>query len=514
MATTPSSAGGGLTPDRSKVTEKFVAQCLDAEAEGDGALFRALFGAHVRYCTDRECWYIYTDGRWQRDNDDQVFRSVSAVVDEYGDLLNSVKPTADTDEARAAAKARRTEIERRIRALRRPPARKAALEFAWKGHPDVACRASAFDADPYLLGVCNGTLDLRTGLLLDPSPADMITKRAGARYVPWEQLPTDSKSAVANFLVDIWGGDHDKIQFFQRLIGQALIGEVVNHVFPFLIGHRARNGKTVLCTVLSTIFGDYAITFRAGMLYDSPTPQSSIDPEMMEFEGARLAISSEVKDGVAFSSDRIKLLTGGDTLKGRNPYELPRAFRPSHTLLMVGNHEPTAPVGDPGFWDRTLLITCPYKFVYQPSPDPSKKERQRIDRYEEHLLAHADAFLSWFVEGALLWQADNRRLQPPESVTKATEDYRADSDWIGQFVDACTTDSPTVTTRVSALYNAFAVWYAETVNRKFVPSQVKFSRKMRELGRWDWVRRNDGMHVCGLELSPLWVRRGEEEGGV
>lgn len=495
-------------PDMSTVTPDFVRQCLDAESEGDAALFLAMFRSVVRYCTNEATWYVYADSLWRRDEAMLVFALVSHVVDAYGAEYNRAAEIKDEDiRARRQAK-----IERRIKALRKPAGRNACLEFSWKGR-EIACTSADFDADPYLLGVKNGTLDLRSGMLLAPRPEDMITRQAGCAYVEWAKVPPAQQAVVTGFFADIWGDDPDKIEFARRLFGQALIGEVVNHVFPFFLGRRARNGKSVLCTLLLHVFGDYGITFNAEMLYASFNSRAnSVDPDIVEFDGARLAISSEVTDGAVFSADRIKRMTGGDKLKGRNPYELNRTFRPTHTMIMLGNHEPTAPAGDPGFWDRTLLFEFPYKFTYSPDPDPARMERQRIDRYEDVLISADEAFLAWIVAGCIAYQADGRRLRPPESVVKATREYQEESDWLGQWAAACTVENPAAKTRSSTLYNIFVIWYRDNINNRHVPTQTRFGKKMRETGRWTWKRESDATYFYGIEPDPVWARRLWEDG--
>jgi putative DNA primase/helicase len=55
--------------------------------------------------------------------------------------------------------------------------------------PEAAPAPDALDADPYLLNVANGTLDLRTGQLRDHDPANLLTKICGAAYRPGAAAP-------------------------------------------------------------------------------------------------------------------------------------------------------------------------------------------------------------------------------------------------------------------------------------------------------------------------------------
>ena len=497
-------------PNLSGLTDDFVWQCLDAESEGDGILFARLFGDAVRYCVDQATWYIWDGTIWRRDATQVAFAMVSAVVDCYGELKNSIAFDGDEEHKKGAA-ARRSRIDRRIKHLRKPAGRNACLEFAWKGRA-LAVNSAAFNADPWKLGVPNGVVDLRTGMLLAARPDDMINRLCGCPYTPWEDVPAADREAVWAFFRQIFDGDDEKIIFVQRLLGQALIGKVISHVFPFWLGRRGRNGKSTLCNLLLHILGDYGITFRHEMLFEQygAANASGIDPDMVDLDGARLAISSEVKDGAVFSAQRIKLLTGGDKLKGRKPFEDFRTFTPSHTLIMLGNHEPTAPAGDDAFWTRTFLIYFPCRFVDK--PDPTRKEFPLIPNFEERLKAIAPAFLAWLVQGCLEFQADGCLLRPPESVLRATRDYRDDSDWLAQFLKNCAEEREDAEIRSSDLYNCFALWYAENINDKpkFIPSQTKFSKKMRELGDFPIIHRADGNHFQGLELVPVWARRTAE----
>ena len=92
------------------------------------------------------------------------------------------------------------------------------------------------DADPYLLNVANGTLDLRTLELRPHAPADRITKLCRGAY------REDAESALwQEFLARILP-DAKVRAFVQRLIGLSLLGKVKEHVLPIFTGE-ARTGR-------------------------------------------------------------------------------------------------------------------------------------------------------------------------------------------------------------------------------------------------------------------------------
>ena len=71
------------------------------------------------------------------------------------------------------------------------------------------------DADPYLLCCGNGTIDLRTGELREPDPADLLTLGTDVDYVPgaprerWER-----------FLCEVFDDDMELIAFVKRATGR------------------------------------------------------------------------------------------------------------------------------------------------------------------------------------------------------------------------------------------------------------------------------------------------------
>ena len=65
---------------------------------------------------------------------------------------------------------------------------RAMIDMA-KSEPEMTVRLGDLDADPMLLGVANGVLDLRTGKLLTPSPSLLVTKHCPVPFDPAAKAP-------------------------------------------------------------------------------------------------------------------------------------------------------------------------------------------------------------------------------------------------------------------------------------------------------------------------------------
>ena len=124
-----------------------------------------------------------------------------------------------------------------------------------KSEPKMTVRLCDLDADPMLLGVANGVLDLRTGELLIPSPSLLVTKHCSVPFDPAARAPILKK-----FIKRITRGKPALAKFLQRLAGYILTGEVNEHCFVFLYG-LGRNGKTTYAELLFWLLGDYAAIF-------------------------------------------------------------------------------------------------------------------------------------------------------------------------------------------------------------------------------------------------------------
>lgn len=504
-------------PEPNEVKSKYVVECLNTDSEGDGMLFAALLKNKLLYASANSSWYVWRKHCWQIDKVDLVLGLVRYVTERYGqeiqeleEKIDDSKRHNDKDEHEAISKAwkRRIDLlEKKIKALRQEKGRNACVKFAHThfGNP-FAIEGNEFDKDPWLLGVKNGVIDLKSGELYPGEPQQLVSKQCSCDFIPLDEINMDP---WLQFLRDIYNDDQEIIEFMQILLGYGITGLTTEHIFPFLLG-RGRNGKSLFINSVVRVLGDYAATIPCELFLKSNQPRSAnqTDPGIMKLEGLRLAMSSEVEEGSRFSSQQVKRLTGGDTLEGRNPYDKElRNFQPTHINIMIGNHEPVPPSGDPAFWDRTFLIKHPVRFVKE-NPDPEKSEKLADPDIEEKLQGMDEQILAWLVEGCLKWQARGKKIIPPASVLKATEEYQEDADWIGQFIDACCrrTDKDT---GASTLYVAFITWYRENINSKKnqTPTQRAFGIKLKARGEFESSRRGDGIYYKGIALNADWERR-------
>ena len=152
-------------------------------------------------------------------------------------------------------------------ALRSEPApRLAAMIELAKSEDGVALPYSRFDADPWLVGVERGAVDLRTGTFLVPLANAYLSRRLGTEYNPHARCPT-----WCAFLDRITAGDISLIEFLQRAIGYTLTGNADEQVVFVLHGPGA-NGKSVLLRVIRELAGEYGADAAIETFVDRGAP--------------------------------------------------------------------------------------------------------------------------------------------------------------------------------------------------------------------------------------------------
>lgn len=487
--------------DTPVVDHKFVQSCLYAGQKGDGLLYAALNRGRLLCVAElKNQWFEWTGSYWKQVTTYRAEAAVETVVSRYEEARSLVQTQiAEAKVARDNESEKRLErLEKRLRKnvddLREGSGVTAALRFALSNEDPLLARMEDFDADPYLLGVANGVVDLRTGEFRTARPTDMLQRTCG---VEWAGIDTPCPTWEA-FVQEIVGEDAEVAGFLQRVFGYAVTGLSSEPLFVVLAGE-GRNGKTVLIETLGKVLGNYMAPIGAELLLDQGQARD-VDkptPTIMSLNGLRVAYAAETDDNRRFSVSRVKWLSGDDRLTGRYMWDRdPTSFYPTHTLFLLTNHRPHAAAHEYAFWDRLRLVNFPYRYVDNPR---AEGERLRDRTLPSRLEAELPGILAWLVRGCLLWQSAG--IAPPQSVLAATEDYKRDEDHLQDFVEECL-DQAGPEDRVSAsdVYDLYTRWHLKQ-RGKYVPTMHTFGK---HLGRKVQKQKVGGnVYYYGVQLNPI-----------
>lgn len=370
-------------------------------------------------------WYCWDGTRWRRDAGD-VFVNECAK-ETARSMIDDAKTKDDETARRVLANARH---------CLSAQGRKAIITLAAR-ESDLVASPSDFDKDPWLLGVRNGTVDLRTGLLRPAAKDDLISIVAPVPYDPTATAPLWQQ-----FLNRVLP-DPQLQAFLQRFSGYALTGVVREHVIVFFHG-TGRNGKSTVIETFKFLLGDYFVQANPKLLLVRKFEESPI--ERMTLKGKRLAVCAETGVGRKLAEDVVKALTGGDTINARALYKDEINFTPTHKMLVATNHLPDVSGTDDAIWSRILVL--PFNVVI-PADDQDT-------RLLEKLRAEGPGILAWAVRGCLQWQ--ERGLDPPDSIRKETLDHRSECDPVSAFFQECCTPAQAGRVSFAALFARYQQW--------------------------------------------------------
>lgn len=352
--------------------------------------------------------------------------------------------------------------------------------------PGIPILPERLDADPYLLNVRNGTLDLRTGQLLPFDRRHLMTKIADVNFDPKAKCPR-----WLDFLDRIFASKQKLIDYVQRAAGYSLTGDNSEEKMFMLYG-KGRNGKSTFMLTLHAMLANYSQPMSSDLLM-AQGDRNKLDAGQLSsiaaLRGARFVSASETDEGARVSEKTVKQLVKRDAISAKFMGKDMFDFLPTHKLWLCTNHRLRITGKELGLW--SALISIPFDVTI---PDAD------IDRtLPAQLMAQKSGILNWLLAGCLQWQAMGNLGQPPE-IDDAIRAYRKDMDIIQPFLDACCVVGSQYKITSQALRGGYELWCKETVKE---PVSVRtFARLLED--KFPAARDADARFRQGLQLNETW----------
>lgn len=475
--------------------EDFIASCARDDQRGAARFFAEVARGSFLFDHTARRWRVYRSGAWRADEVRAArLRAKGMISRPYLSLATRLRRRVDADiEAGRITSGKEADNDPRSRLadLLRAEAAKLnkrrqlddVLNLAGDFLPAVA---TDFDAKGELLNLRNGTLELVSLTFREHRSEDLLSVQAPVDYSPNAICPKWDA-----FINTIFGGDRELIGFVQRALGYCLTTDVSQDAIFFGYGIGS-NGKTTLFETLRRILGAYLVTLNVETLLTQPRGgRDSIGAaELVKLRGARLALSSEIPDGRRLNEALVKHLTGGDVIKARALYENPFDFPPTHKLWLAGNYKPEIRGIDEAIWRRVYLI--PFKHQFPKPGQPDYRDRSVV---MVELLGEASGILNWLVAG--LRGLREHGMDPPETVRAATEEYRTESDLLGDFLAERCIVEPGRVVASSRLWAAYAD-FCDTEHSAY-PTQRAFTSALQRRGH-ELCRTSRARMIKGLAL--------------
>ncbi|MFA5187097.1 MAG: phage/plasmid primase, P4 family [Patescibacteria group bacterium] len=424
---------------------------------------------NIRYCFGRKKWLVWTGRLWRWDEGALITEMAKAVSK---DLLTESGGRASDFKKFAIASAQ----EPRIRAT-------VALA---RSEPGIPVSMYELDRDPLVLNCSNGVVDLRTGELKPHDKANLLTKVTGVEYLPMRLSPRWDR-----FLTEVFGGDHDLIDWIQRAVGYSITGETREQVFFFCHG-RGANGKSRFLGAIRNAMGSFTGGYVVCLPFSTFTNSNpnAIPADLAMLPGARIATASETVGRAAFNEERLKLISGEDPITARNLHESFFTFVSTAKLWLSANDKPRVTDDSPAFWRRVRLI--PFLQTFNPGAEPD------LDR---KLAEEAPGILAWAVRGAQQWM-ERGLTGTPECVRVACEEYQEEEDPIANWLDDRCNLSPGSVIQSKTAYNDYLDWaegYKMSAGKGGALTMTAFGRIMK--ARFENLKNMRGRFYVGLHLK-------------
>ncbi|MBU2851470.1 phage/plasmid primase, P4 family [Acidithiobacillus ferrivorans] len=447
---------------------------VNPNAAGDVALAERFAQAHrgkLLWIPEMACWLTWTGTVWSAC---ALGEEVQAAKEVLFSLVDEARVVMANDQERGTAMMRAAmsaQKDARIRAM---------LSLA-KAESGMTASVVELNADPYVLGVQSGVVDLRTGQLLEAKPEQLISRQCAASYRADAQCPT-----WLRFLADVFMGDDDLVAYVQRAVGYTLTGSNTEETLFVCYGHGS-NGKSLLHNIISRIMADYAKGAPADILVQKQgVNPGAASPALAMLAGCRLLGINETGTGDRLDEQALKTLAGREAITARPLYGSYFTFSPAFTPWLRTNHKPVITGTDHAVWRRLALI--PFKRQFSGA--------ERDNGLELKLWAERDAILTWAVAGAVEWSRNG--LQACTTITQEVQAYRRESDLLGQYLDEATCADPAVRVEQKLLYAGWAAWCAENGVRP--TSKASFTRRLAELGH-STLRSHGHSYYTGLAMD-------------
>jgi putative DNA primase/helicase len=408
------------------------------------------FGTKLRFCAPNE-WRIFGDQVWETLKDDgevremaiEVTRLMQAEIDTIEDDPNEVvvqdangkpKPTlADVRRAAYDAWRKNSRSARKI----------ADMVSMSRSHPDIRASRNDFDADPWLMAVGNGVLDLRSRELRPARPEDMLTQQMGVEYDATAQCPVWEA-----FLKQVQP-NKDVREYLQRYSGYCLTGLTSEQIFLFFLGAGA-NGKGTYVDTLAALFGDHHARVRANVIASGTAHAAEARFGLAPIVGRRLITFGELEERASFNESLIKELTGQDPVEIETKGQQAFQYLPIAKYILTGNYKPRISGTDMGVWRRVRLVPWSVTISIE----------QRDRRLRDKLITELPGVLNWALDGLADYVRGGLG-ETPQAIQVATAEYRDDSDVLGQFLaERCVVDpyKPEMETLGTCLYVHYNSW--------------------------------------------------------
>lgn len=409
---------------------------------GNAERLRILFGQNIMYVPEQQAghrWHVWTGKRWRPVCDEQMYDFISFTMRKTASLYDTVKGKAGGNKKIS----QRDDFAKYCVSSENLSRLKATLQRA---SSMVLIHINDLDADPMLLNVKNGMVDLRSGELLPHDKEKHCTRICNAEYVPGAAKGSLWEKTIQQILPN-----SDDLEYMHVYSGYMATGMASEESLLFLFGDGG-TGKGTFANTLDYVLGGYSDTFDPEILLSSRNDcdgGKSASPGKAKLAGLRAAWASETGLGRKLNEAALKNLTGRDDITARFLFGQPFTFQQNAKLVISSNYMPNLKDTNDGGIRRRLKIIN-FDQVFAGKEQKNLKELLREPQ-------ETAAVLDWIVQGAVTWASDGMP-ELPSSVKNTLNEYYEENDWLADALAELTIPDPKGKIKASMLIDMIHEW--------------------------------------------------------
>jgi putative DNA primase/helicase len=295
-----------------------------------------------------------------------------------------------------------------------------------------------FNANPYILNLKNGLLNIKTFEFTPHSPTFLSTIQIPVEYNP------EAKSELWERVIheDLYEED---IPVLQEAFGYALFPDNrAQKMFIFL--GEGSNGKSLILHVLEALVGKQNVTNV------SPQTLTTNDFALSELRDKLVNIYADLPSVSLLHTGKLKALVSGDSITADEKYKKPFQLVNRAKFFFSANVLPKVNDETIAFYRRLVIINFPKTFN-EAEADPHLFEKLTQPK-------ELSGILKWALEGLKRLIQNNFKFSYSKSVDEIMEIYTKASDPIKAFLEDETVEDPNGWVAKQELYRA----YVEYVN--------------------------------------------------
>ena len=288
-----------------------------------------------------------------------------------------------------------------------------------------------------VLGLPDGrVVDLSTGEIRDATRDERVYQRLAVVPEPGE--PSEWLRVLDETFAEL--AQPDRVIAYLRWWFRYSLGvSCYDESILFLQGPPG-SGKSTICDLITYIAGDYAATREGSRLAGHANQHTQW---LAGLAGKRLVRVGELPDRGQWHTGPINALASGETIEANRMRQDSIEFQSVSKLLITSNHKPAANAQS-GLFRRLRVVEC--RHVADP-PDEGLKARLRLE---------AGRILRWVLDAG-------ERLAVPADIRNAGAAYRAESDALGDWLDARAVLDPNGLTPTADLWSDYRKWCEATM---------------------------------------------------